>query len=606
MSNGTITGTGSHALNLTGYTYTTITGGTLFSETGNGINYQGSTLTIGSNEGNIDITSPTIEGKLYGIYNPYSGTVKFYDGILKGQTAAYYKTIDEFATDAIIYDDTETDENEVVKQTAYLIKKTNIIRNKETSEEYKDLSVAVNEASENDTLELIDDATIFEETTIPNKTLTLDLAGYSMTINKKITNEANLTITDSSQDNTSKILHNSKYINALENNNIITLSKVKINKTSTKYTIINNKDLNVDNSNFIGNPSYIQSKTNSNTTITNTTINPTINTSGYSVRNEGGSLTLNNSTYMTTQYYPNLVYSYEGSLNINGGTYSSGGISNNSGIMNVDGGTYSKTAFYNNNSDNTKTSTIKNISTDSITSGYEINNNYGTLEVSNSTISGWINNTDGTLTIDNITQSATVSQNDNSVITNTGTLNIKDSSSTITGFGIGINNSGTLELNGYDLSLSGSGYYSNSKGISNTGTIKYNKANINVEDTGGTYAGTTYGINNNNGTITILEGSINVIGTNSYGIYQTKGQVTLGEDESPANVSTTNPKVTAVGTTSGIGVKKLDGTFNYYDGIITGSLEAKPEAPTDIPTRYRVIFDTDTNGYQNCILEYVP
>ena len=89
-------------------------------------------------------------------------------------------------------------------------------------------------------------------------------------------------------------------------------------------------------------------------------------------------------------------------------------------------------------------------------------------------------------------------------------------------------------------------------------------------------------------------------------MYITGGEVTLGEDENPAIVSTTNPEIKAIGTTSGVGVKKLDGIFNYYDGIIIGSHEAKPEAPTDIPDRYRVVFNTNLDGYKNCILEYVP
>ena len=115
------------------------------------------------------------------------------------------------------------------------------------------------------------------------------------------------------------------------------------------------------------------------------------------------------------------------------------------------------------------------------------------------------------------------------------------------------------------------------------------------------------GVYNTSGSLTIPNATIELDDSvNAYGIYITNGEVTLGVDENPAVVSTTSPLVSAIGTTSGIGVKKLDGIFNYYDGIITGSLEAKPEAPTDIPTRYRVIFNNDANNYQNCILEYVP
>ena len=41
-------------------------------------------------------------------------------------------------------------------------------------------------------------------------------------------------------------------------------------------------------------------------------------------------------------------------------------------------------------------------------------------------------------------------------------------------------------------------------------------------------------------------------------------------------------------------------------GEMIGSTNAKPEAPTLIPNRYRVVFTRDADTYEHCILEYVP
>ena len=69
-----------------------ITGGSITSTTGHAIvNQHGSTLIIGTDDGNVDISTPIITGTQDAILNiPYStnpeGEVYFYDGILKGKT----------------------------------------------------------------------------------------------------------------------------------------------------------------------------------------------------------------------------------------------------------------------------------------------------------------------------------------------------------------------------------------------------------------------------------------------------------------------------------------------------------------------------------------
>lgn len=63
-----------------------ITGGTIVSNNQAGVNNDGGTMTIGTNDGTIDITSPIIQGKTNGITSNVNYSL--YDGIIKGITNA--------------------------------------------------------------------------------------------------------------------------------------------------------------------------------------------------------------------------------------------------------------------------------------------------------------------------------------------------------------------------------------------------------------------------------------------------------------------------------------------------------------------------------------
>ncbi|MBR3378004.1 hypothetical protein IKG50_01605, partial [Candidatus Saccharibacteria bacterium] len=156
----------------------------------------------------------------------------------------------------------------------------------------------------------------------------------------------------------------------------------------------------------------------------------------------------------------------------------------------------------------------------------------------------------------------------------------------------------------------------NTYALYNTGTasfidshISFNPANL----TEGYSPYSAYGIYNTSGTIGFESGSIYVPNKTAYGIYSETGTITLGVPEQPgptygkedADVSTTNPDIKAIGTTTGIGVKNANGgKVYYYDGRITGSSSAMPENPT--ATEY--MFDpkdyTDENNYHYRILEW--
>ena len=63
---------------------TTVTGGTIISRKDGGIKLEEGTVTIGTQGGSLDTTNPEIRGYTYGVYITGSGTLYWYDGILKG------------------------------------------------------------------------------------------------------------------------------------------------------------------------------------------------------------------------------------------------------------------------------------------------------------------------------------------------------------------------------------------------------------------------------------------------------------------------------------------------------------------------------------------
>jgi len=64
----------------------TITGGTIISTKFHGVDNAG-TLVIGVKDGNVSTTAPSIEGAVYGVNS--TKNFKFYDGVVKGKTAAF-------------------------------------------------------------------------------------------------------------------------------------------------------------------------------------------------------------------------------------------------------------------------------------------------------------------------------------------------------------------------------------------------------------------------------------------------------------------------------------------------------------------------------------
>ena len=126
------------AIHVLGNGSAEITGGTITSTNQYGVYNEAGTLIIGKKDGTIDTTSPVIQGKKYGVIAKSS--YEFYDGILKGQTAATGKATssanppsEEIDTGETYIDDIETNSEKVngtdgAYQTLYLQYQSNKVK----------------------------------------------------------------------------------------------------------------------------------------------------------------------------------------------------------------------------------------------------------------------------------------------------------------------------------------------------------------------------------------------------------------------------------------------------------------------------------------------
>ena len=95
-----------------------VLGGTIVSNNLYGIYNEKGNLTIGEKDGSVDSTKPIIQGKTYGIVANY--TYKFYDGIIKGETAPLGTTSNTGNTPTVSTDTNKTKVSEKEDDTNYL------------------------------------------------------------------------------------------------------------------------------------------------------------------------------------------------------------------------------------------------------------------------------------------------------------------------------------------------------------------------------------------------------------------------------------------------------------------------------------------------------
>lgn len=93
-----------------------ITSGTIIGTNQQAVSNEG-TVTIGTDDGSVDTTAPVLMGAVYGIKS--TGTLNFYDGIIKGRTSAINGTVTDMDSNSTVQNGTETISGKAY-QTAYL------------------------------------------------------------------------------------------------------------------------------------------------------------------------------------------------------------------------------------------------------------------------------------------------------------------------------------------------------------------------------------------------------------------------------------------------------------------------------------------------------
>ena len=159
---------------------------------------------------------------------------------------------------------------------------------------------------------------------------------------------------------------------------------------------------------------------------------------------------------------------------------------------------------------------------------------------------------------------------------------------------------GDVGISGGRIKLSGT----KPRGISQAkDTFAIENVNMTVIGTGNSYV-----FFNDEGLLKVLSGSYIVEGDNAYGIYNDTGTIEVGVEG--GGVSTTDPLIKATGTTTGIGISNVNGTFKYYDGKIMGTTGFKGEndITNGIEDAYQVKSYTEVDSetgieYKYCILE---
>ena len=648
-----------------------ITGGTVY---GNSYGIHGalnsvtSNITLGKNEdplyngintddeGHVYPATPEIKGGVYGING---GNVYFYDGILKGGTAAYYdRNIKKIADNTYIHGRTETiDDKEY--QVRYLANEE--VLAKIGDAEYPTLQAAANAAEDGDEIDLVADNYLFYSLVFPaDKTITVDLNGYEVITGNQITNKGNVTIYDST--GTPKLLdyREANWFITNEANASLTINGINI---KARYAVYNKANGTVSLNNLkIGETSYSETAIENHgaLNLNSTTIDATyraVYTQGGSINIAGSDLrvyTYNNSSNVFT------IYNENSTGNVNNSTLST--------ILKGDDewydAYYNKPAYFQTgaNSDITMTGTTINgftriengkfdftngtiARTEHVTNSRPVLYNAGTTTVDNSELtltqrsygspySDWAVAVDnrGTMTIkNNTTINHTLTYDAyyaaSRIINNTGTLTLDSSTINQTysnphyanqssGNVYGIYNTGTVNYQSMNFSISRTNAY----GIySETGTINYKSGNLTVNATND-----AYGVYAAAGTVNISDGTIALnAGRNAFGLWTKNGTITLGEAEAidsanygtaNANVSITSPHIKAIGGTYGIGITLEAGNFNFFDGKITQSSEIGPAVQADHQTKatltnveylYQPETHTDDEGHTYFILEFM-
>ncbi|MCR4581915.1 MAG: InlB B-repeat-containing protein [Bacilli bacterium] len=613
----------------------TISGGHIYGETENGVRaasgsatitggilegniyglYTSVNTTLGDNDRVISIDLPVLKGDSYGLYID-GGTFNFFDGILKGCTGAYSGAITNIADNSEIYTDSEDIDNKHY-EVKYLRTETVIAYNKNLDKEYSNLQTALDEAEEDNLIVLLTNVPLYYPVTNNNQNgYTLNLNGYTISTNKPMTNTGRLTIISSidadypnPNANAQGTIKTSTAMTLLTNTNELVMRDVKLVNTSSSYYVLRNT----------GRLTYERPTIDARYGIQSTN-KATLSDVNISATNTGidnsGELTITNGTFAGTGQS---VYTNATRNVIISGVTMNGTFYTNQGTVSVSDSTFR-------NSISISSGTVS-ILRSSIIDGGSVSNS-GTTTFDQVTMTGQNHiSTSRSLTIidsDIDTYYNTYySWYDKYGIDNSGTLELKntkykfDRNARCNGGSdiYGIRTSGTVLIHmGSQLEISSPSRTNNNVfGIYayNNGTVTIRDEDTSIMSQGGAAAHTLYTASSGS-TITVVNGIVRAINSPSaYGGYANYGKIILGKEESgeesePVVVSQENPYVYAVGSTRGIAIKKTNGEFHFFDGILWGSRYEKPETTAKVQKLYEVTTYVDNNtGYEYAWLEYM-
>ena len=357
-------------------------------------------VTLGiKGDSNVSITDPMISGRITATYlNLY-----FYDGIVKKNIS---KPIE-----------VENGYNVKVSTDGYYLANTPVIKNMTSNKEYSNIRSAVNEISNNDTLQLLDNVWIYTNKidggiVNENKNMTFDINGKKIyTPNIPFINNGTVTIIDNAS--SGKI----DYDSPIENNGTM-------NITSGDFAVTNNGIVNNNGGTVSGTNSSNGTFTQNSGIINSVENSGTINVIDGTVKD----LTSNNIANITGGTLNKIINT--GQLKIQNATAKGFVLNNNSGSSIID--TLSGTAYISNNS----TLTVSNSTLNSVNSSNRVfNNRYkGTLNITSGNYTSGstecIYNDEGVLNIGEkggvISITSPVIQGSKYAVNNAGTFNLYD------------------------------------------------------------------------------------------------------------------------------------------------------------------------------------
>ena len=162
----------------------------------------GAFATIGANDGEISTESPEIIGGSYGLYG-YS--FNFYDGVLRGNVKSYQEGTITGLPDGATY---HTEESNSYLENTWLVNSEKYLE--VGGVQYNSLTKAYEAITGNSgTIKVIADTSV--ESVLPHsptdKNIIFDLNGHQLTYTQRFFNDGTMTILDSSEEKTGKLLH---------------------------------------------------------------------------------------------------------------------------------------------------------------------------------------------------------------------------------------------------------------------------------------------------------------------------------------------------------------------------------------------------------------